>query len=305
MTVSEKNESSDPMHGHRIADLLPQLGLEIPKTSLSKLIEACRYHNDGKTSSDPTIGVCWDADRLDLPRVGITVDPDLLSTKEAKELAQAEPMQEEKKDFLNRFSYLPQTLSHPWREPEKSYKSPTQGRNDLWQAYNRAQMMNKEAGGRSTVYHVLGGNWEGSSNRYDLSQMLAFLTRPSRQEISVSVKKGVWNTGMVLEGKGKLLLYYTKDVSSVYTPQKQLVPVKPFEPDTHYDEGIVRLMDVRWLKLHIDESDPGVQRLGGFDAVANFAKRYGLEAEQTSKSKPTSPIGQTAIRQNLYGRIPK
>ena len=40
-------------------------------------------HTDGTISDDPTIGCCWDADRLDLPRVGMQPDPALLSTEAA------------------------------------------------------------------------------------------------------------------------------------------------------------------------------------------------------------------------------
>jgi uncharacterized protein len=37
------------------------------------------------TSEVPTIGVCWDADRLDLTRVGIMPDPEFFSTAAGKE----------------------------------------------------------------------------------------------------------------------------------------------------------------------------------------------------------------------------
>jgi hypothetical protein len=37
-------------------------------------------------SADGTIGTCWDADRLDLPRVGIWPSAALLSTDAAGEL---------------------------------------------------------------------------------------------------------------------------------------------------------------------------------------------------------------------------
>jgi len=83
-----ENEDEDPEHGHRAAKWAEELfeagRLKINRNQLSKLVEACKYHNDGKTSDDPTIGVCWDADRLDLPRVGITPDPKLLSTEAGK-----------------------------------------------------------------------------------------------------------------------------------------------------------------------------------------------------------------------------
>jgi hypothetical protein len=40
----------------------------------------------GKTTTDPVIGIIWDADRLDLVRLGIKVDKKLLSTKIAPKL---------------------------------------------------------------------------------------------------------------------------------------------------------------------------------------------------------------------------
>ena len=50
------------------------------------LFEACRLHTDGHTAGDPTLLACWDADRLDLGRVGITPDPRRLCTDAAREL---------------------------------------------------------------------------------------------------------------------------------------------------------------------------------------------------------------------------
>ncbi|MCA9794566.1 MAG: hypothetical protein KC910_22315, partial [Candidatus Eremiobacteraeota bacterium] len=44
-------------------------------------------HEKGRVSQDPTIGACWDADRLDLDRVGKAPDPDLMSTPTGKKLA--------------------------------------------------------------------------------------------------------------------------------------------------------------------------------------------------------------------------
>jgi hypothetical protein len=84
------NEDEDPEHGHRSAAYAERLHkdgkLEITKDQLGVLMEACKYHNDGTVSDDPTIGVCWDADRLDLTRVGIIPDPKLLSTQAGKDL---------------------------------------------------------------------------------------------------------------------------------------------------------------------------------------------------------------------------
>lgn len=86
-----ESEVGDPKHGHRAADLVTQMYkdegiLGITEEQFTKLEYACRHHNGGKPVIDPTIGVCWDADRLDLLRVGIMPNPKFLSTQAAKDL---------------------------------------------------------------------------------------------------------------------------------------------------------------------------------------------------------------------------
>jgi uncharacterized protein len=86
-----ENEFRDPQHGPRGA----QLALEFRKKRLFELedprmdllVTACEIHNGGPTQSDPTLGVCLDADRLDLGRVGIIPDPARLSTATARDIA--------------------------------------------------------------------------------------------------------------------------------------------------------------------------------------------------------------------------
>jgi len=88
-----EDDGGDPYHGIRAADSLPFIKASIP--SLSKLNDeqmrlldyAIRHHVDGEVSDDPTIGTCWDADRLDLGRVGIVSDEKYMSTQRGKELA--------------------------------------------------------------------------------------------------------------------------------------------------------------------------------------------------------------------------
>ena len=48
---------------------------------------ACTFHTSGKTKGDVTVQTCWDADRLDLGRVGIRPHPKYLCTGAAKEPA--------------------------------------------------------------------------------------------------------------------------------------------------------------------------------------------------------------------------
>ncbi len=77
------NDGHDPEHGQRGGALAHELRELLPLSDgqLTLLQEACAGHTNGLVSTDPTIGVCWDADRLDLPRVGITPDAKLMSTK--------------------------------------------------------------------------------------------------------------------------------------------------------------------------------------------------------------------------------
>ena len=83
------NDSIDPEHGPRAAAFAVELHAEgllgTTAAQLETLRYACFEHTNGLVSDDPTIGVCWDADRLDLPRVGITPDPARFSTERAHE----------------------------------------------------------------------------------------------------------------------------------------------------------------------------------------------------------------------------
>jgi uncharacterized protein len=83
-----ENEMDDADHGRRAAReapaLLQKAGVKMGMTQLGKLQAAIAGHADGRTTDDPTIGACWDADRLDLIRVGIVPQKRFLSTTAAK-----------------------------------------------------------------------------------------------------------------------------------------------------------------------------------------------------------------------------
>jgi uncharacterized protein len=81
------NEYHDPEHGLRGGELARSMcgrAFDLEPERLELLADACTRHDKGATSSDPTVGVCWDADRLNLWRVGIVPDPRLLSTPGAR-----------------------------------------------------------------------------------------------------------------------------------------------------------------------------------------------------------------------------
>lgn len=83
------NEYRDPQHGSRAAELVRELQGRFYRLSpgdLNRLAEACAGHTHEATHADITIATCWDADRLDLGRVGIEPDPDRLCTEAARQL---------------------------------------------------------------------------------------------------------------------------------------------------------------------------------------------------------------------------
>lgn len=78
------HDNHDPDHGRRAAVLVTQLAgrhFSLAPAAHGKLTLPCAGHADGFVSADPTIGVCWDADRLNLWRVGVEPDPRWLSTE--------------------------------------------------------------------------------------------------------------------------------------------------------------------------------------------------------------------------------
>ncbi len=83
------NERHDDGHGRRGALLAHSLRgslLNLDDARFELLHEACCLHTGGLVTEDPTLAACWDADRLDLGRVGITPDPMRLCTDAAREL---------------------------------------------------------------------------------------------------------------------------------------------------------------------------------------------------------------------------
>jgi uncharacterized protein len=81
--LERRDDWTDPLHGHRAATLAAEINADfmgLSGTQLGLLQAACRGHSSGQTQADATVMVCWDADRLDLGRVGIYPDPQYLCT---------------------------------------------------------------------------------------------------------------------------------------------------------------------------------------------------------------------------------
>lgn len=84
------NEYTDAEHGFRAAEYAHSIRSEfinLNDADFEKLYYAIEWHNHGRLSEDDTISTCWDADRLDLDRVGIYPSSDYLTNPEAKRIA--------------------------------------------------------------------------------------------------------------------------------------------------------------------------------------------------------------------------
>jgi uncharacterized protein len=82
------NEGYDPEHGVRGAAFAREMREEwfdVSECEMTLLVQACEQHSNGIIEADITVQTCWDADRLDLGRVGTTPDPRYLCTDAAKD----------------------------------------------------------------------------------------------------------------------------------------------------------------------------------------------------------------------------
>lgn len=90
------NEGRDPDHGERGAQqarLWCGSHFQLSPARLQLLCDACRDHDRGFATSDPTVGACWDSDRLDLDRVLIHPRASFMSTAAGARLAEVSPLQ--------------------------------------------------------------------------------------------------------------------------------------------------------------------------------------------------------------------
>ena len=102
--VERTNESDDWQHGPRAALLVDEIRFSVlgflNDQEIEQLKEACRLHTLRHRTEDPTVNACFDADRLDLGRVGITPNPDKMATPAGRILAEKLAMNNPESDWL-------------------------------------------------------------------------------------------------------------------------------------------------------------------------------------------------------------
>ena len=81
------DDGYDRQHGSRAAKWAESLNGEyfhLDASDMKLLHTAIAGHSGGKTHGNKTIAACWDADRLDLGRIGVRPDPQYLCTDHAR-----------------------------------------------------------------------------------------------------------------------------------------------------------------------------------------------------------------------------
>lgn len=79
------DDGHDAEHGPRGAEFAKlcreQKIFELDDERFEKLYQACKWHTHKHSTGDATIDTCFDADRLDLGRVGFRLDPSKMATE--------------------------------------------------------------------------------------------------------------------------------------------------------------------------------------------------------------------------------
>jgi uncharacterized protein len=86
-----RNDGRDKGHGARAVSFAKSIRrnlIQLKGEQFELLLAAIEDHSDERTHNNITIATCWDADRLDLTRIGITPDPTRLCTEAGRQLAQ-------------------------------------------------------------------------------------------------------------------------------------------------------------------------------------------------------------------------
>ncbi len=88
--AERRDNDYDIEHGKRASKLIDVIRHEelsfLNDEQIAKLKRACELHNVERRTGDLTIDICFDADRMDLPRVGIMPLPQKMATKQGAEI---------------------------------------------------------------------------------------------------------------------------------------------------------------------------------------------------------------------------
>ncbi len=87
--MARENDGWDVIHGPRAAKRIRKelqgRFFTLPEDELAQLLQAVSQHTRGFMQASITVQTCWDADRLDLGRVGIIPKAERLCTPQARD----------------------------------------------------------------------------------------------------------------------------------------------------------------------------------------------------------------------------
>ena len=86
-----ESDGFDIKHGIRAAEYVNELNGTIFKLEGDRcelLCQACKKHTTQQSTADLVMGICWDADRLDIGRIGIEPDAKFFNTEKAKDIVE-------------------------------------------------------------------------------------------------------------------------------------------------------------------------------------------------------------------------
>jgi len=105
----------DPLRGVRAADLARRWRgtyFDLPAHEFDLLYLACARQSDGLLEADITLQTCWDADRLEIGRVGMMIIPSRLCTEAARD-----PELMDWADRRARHNVIPPWITTIWTPP--------------------------------------------------------------------------------------------------------------------------------------------------------------------------------------------
>jgi len=126
------SDGMDIFHGRRGAKLAEQMRgsfFELDDAEFGMLYRACAQHTEGRVKDSGTgraaltVQTCWDSDRLDLPRAGITVQPQRLATEAARQEEIIRWAEERSSAWL-----LPDWVSSDWGAPAPNESGSKEGK---------------------------------------------------------------------------------------------------------------------------------------------------------------------------------
>jgi uncharacterized protein len=114
--VCRESDGHDSGHGARAARFaltVREGHIDLDEEEFALLIAAIEGHTVGRRHGEVTVSTCWDADRLDLARVGVTPDPGRLCTAAARDREMILRASKNATDWVERYY---DRLPSPWSD---------------------------------------------------------------------------------------------------------------------------------------------------------------------------------------------